>query len=183
MTVNGDAFVIKHWPGHTLIAVIDGVGHGQYANRASNAACTYIETHHRQPMEDLFMGTARACRGSRGVVMAVAVFDWRTAQITFASIGNIETRVYNASRDKMFSVRRGIVGLQMPKPRVTTESWEKGSIMLMHSDGLSAHWSLKKLQPMQHLPAAAIARKLLTGHAKDQDDATIAVIKDRRGDG
>ncbi|MBU2547035.1 MAG: anti-sigma regulatory factor, partial [Proteobacteria bacterium] len=45
MTVNGDAFVIKSGEGSTLVAVIDGLGHGQFAHRASQKAAEYVERH------------------------------------------------------------------------------------------------------------------------------------------
>lgn len=182
MTVNGDAFFIKHWPGHSLVAVIDGVGHGQFAHRAARASYAYLENHYRLPVDELFTGVARACLGSRGAVMAIAALDWHSRNIAFASVGNIETRLFNASRDKLFPVRRGIVGMQMPKPRVSTEQWERGGVLVMQSDGISTRWPLTELNAMLHLPASAIARRILNRHGKEQDDATVAVIKDRRTD-
>jgi len=179
MTVNGDAFLIKHWAGHSLVAVIDGVGHGQFAHKASTSARKYVDDHYRQPMEELFMGAARACRGTRGVVMAVADFDWERGTLTFGSVGNIETKVYNAARDKMFSVRRGIVGLQMPKPRIIEEKWDKGSLLVMFSDGVSPHWKPHELSLIAHQPAATIARRLLIQNAREHDDATMLIVKDR----
>ena len=75
--LNGDSFVILHWTGYTLAAVIDGVGHGAPAHKAATAARRYVESHVRQPIEEIFAGTARACQGTRCVVMALARFDWQ----------------------------------------------------------------------------------------------------------
>ncbi|MGD2105560.1 MAG: anti-sigma regulatory factor, partial [Anaerolineae bacterium] len=50
MAVNGDAFVIKRWGESVLVAVIDGLGHGQYAHRAAQQARQYVERHFDQPM-------------------------------------------------------------------------------------------------------------------------------------
>src|SRR5207245_2689415 len=38
MSVNGDTFVIQQWGESALVGVIDGLGHGQLAYRAAQAA-------------------------------------------------------------------------------------------------------------------------------------------------
>ncbi len=38
LTVNGDSFVVKQWNNSVLVGVIDGVGHGEPAHRAAEAA-------------------------------------------------------------------------------------------------------------------------------------------------
>jgi len=88
---NGDAFVVKHWNKFALIALIDGLGHGQYAHIAAQTAREYIENHYDQPLDVIFRGAGRACRATRGVVMALARFDWQEEPIKFkfASVGNI----------------------------------------------------------------------------------------------
>jgi len=175
--VNGDAFVIKHWDGYSLVAVIDGVGHGTYAHKAAISAKAYIETHFRQDIAHLFMGAARACRATRGVVMTLVVLDWSNREIHYAGIGNIETRTCNTSQDKQLSIRRGIVGVKMPVVRVSKESWNEGAIMVLHSDGISSKWQWQQL--LIHESATAIAQRILRGHARDNDDATVLVIKDK----
>src|SRR5713226_8505963 len=61
MPVNGDSFVIKQWGESALVGVIDGVGHGQFAYRAAQAAGHYVERHYEQPLADIFLGVARSC--------------------------------------------------------------------------------------------------------------------------
>ncbi len=180
MTVNGDTFVIRHWNGHSLVAVIDGVGHGQYAQRASQAARSYIESHYDQPLDMIFKGAARACRGSRGVVMAIAVFRWSDGEIKFASIGNIETRLFGVNKTDKFHLRRGIVGLQMPTPHVVTDLWAPGATLVLFSDGISSRWSQADLGVDRDSPSARLAHRILMDHVKENDDATVAVVKDRR---
>jgi anti-sigma regulatory factor (Ser/Thr protein kinase) len=96
MPVNGDAFVIKRWGEIALVGVIDGVGHGQFAYRAAQAARQYVERHYDQPLANIFLGVARTCRATRGVVMGLARFDWGQGTLTFASLGNIEARVFDS---------------------------------------------------------------------------------------
>jgi serine/threonine protein phosphatase PrpC len=206
MAVNGDAFVVKRWSGSALVGVIDGLGHGQYASRAAQAARQYVESHYDQPLDAIFRGVERACHGTRGVVMALARFDYgphnsqcdrdaSEVKLTFASIGNVEARVFplhpSASsiledsrtsqveakkRQLNFMVRRGVVGLNAPKPLITEHAWDLGNMMVLHTDGITTRWSWNGFHHLASKPASVIAAELLRALAKD-DDATVAVVK------
>jgi anti-sigma regulatory factor (Ser/Thr protein kinase) len=180
MPVNGDAFVIKRWGTSALVAVIDGLGHGQYAHRAAQSARQYVETHLDQPLDSLFRGVGRTCRATRGVVMALARFDFAGPDIrfSFASVGNIEVRVFGGLNRPQFIVLRGIVGGNAPNPRVTDHGWDPGMVMVLHSDGLTCHWGLGDFPELTHESASMMAQRLLRALAKEKDDATIVVVKD-----
>jgi len=49
-SVNGDTFVIKKYNQFLLVGVIDGLGHGQFAHKASQTARNYIESHFEQSL-------------------------------------------------------------------------------------------------------------------------------------
>ena len=61
--VNGDAFVIKQWAESALVGLIDGLGHGQFAHRAAQAARHYVESHFDLPLAQI--SGARAARAAR----------------------------------------------------------------------------------------------------------------------
>ena len=180
MSVNGDTFVIKQWENNSLVAVVDGVGHGMLANRSALKARNYIENHYDQPLTEIFRGASVACRSTTtGVVMAIATFDWVTSVIKFASVGNIETRIHNKTTPISFGLRRGVVGFKMPKILVNNEKWENGSIMIMHSDGLSTRWDWRTVLPFTTQSSTKLAQHLHRTLSKDNDDSTVMVIKDR----
>jgi anti-sigma regulatory factor (Ser/Thr protein kinase) len=174
--LNGDAFVIKQWAESALVGVIDGLGHGQFAHRAAQAACQYVESHFDLPLEQIFLGAGRACIATRGVVMALARFDWGQDRLTFASVGNIEVRIFPSSRSFHFIIRRGIVGLNAPRPVVTESPWAAGNLMVLHSDGLNTHWSWEDFPGLTGQPADVAAQALLRKLAKEDDDATVVVV-------
>jgi anti-sigma regulatory factor (Ser/Thr protein kinase) len=180
MTVNGDAFVIKRWSASALVAVIDGLGHGQYAHRAAQAAKQYVETHFDQPLDTIFRGVGRNCRATRGVVMALVRFDCAGDDIrfSFASVGNIEARVFGGANRQQFIVPRGIVGGNAPHPRVTEHRWDPGTVMVLHSDGVTAPWGWADFPDLTRESATTMAQRLLRTLAKDNDDATIVVVRD-----
>lgn len=175
---NGDAFVIKQWGGHALVGVIDGLGHGQFAQRASQTARYYIEQHFDQPLLSLFRGAGRACHGTRGVVMALARFDLAKQQLEVANVGNIEIRLIGGPK-KRFNpiVRRGIIGMNAPNPVCTQHDWEDSNILIMHSDGLRTHWEWSDFDELEHDTPSGVARRLLQALSKTDDDATILVAR------
>lgn len=175
---NGDALIIRQWPEHTLVGVIDGLGHGQFAHRAAQTARQYIEHHFDQPLESLFRGAGRACRATRGVVMALARWDLFRDKVTVATLGNIEVRLLGQGKPIYPVVRRGIVGLaNAPEPVFKEYPWTETSLLIMHSDGVRAAWQGEQLPRHGRLAAADIARELLERYARPDDDATVVVVQ------
>jgi anti-sigma regulatory factor (Ser/Thr protein kinase) len=180
MTVNGDAFVIKRWQASALVAVIDGLGHGQYAHRAAQTARQYVETHFDQPLDAIFRGVGRTCRATRGVVMALVRFDFGGPDLrfSFASVGNIDARLFGSSEGKRFIVHRGILGGSAPIPRVTEHRWGPGNVMVLHSDGVTHRWALEDFPDLLKESATVTAQRLLQALAETHDDATVVVVRD-----
>lgn len=176
-TLNGDAFVIKRWSENLLVGIIDGLGHGPFAHRAALTATNYVTSHFDQPLDQIFRGTGRACRATRGVVMALARFDWGQGQMTFAAVGNIEVRVFPGSPSFNVTMRRGIVGLNAPNPVVSEHSWSPDRLFVLHSDGVRTHWDWKEFPALADQPPAAIAQELLRCLAKENDDATVLAVR------
>jgi serine/threonine protein phosphatase PrpC len=178
MDDNGDAFVIKSWGVKSLVGVIDGLGHGELAHRAAEVARVYVENHCDLPLMDIFRGTNRTCRGTRGVVMALARFDAEQGTWEFASVGNIEARLCAGTAHRDFVVRRGVIGVNAPDPVVTEQRWAPGCLFVLHSDGLKTHWHCEDFAHLKKQPAARIAQELLRKLAKEEDDATVVVVKE-----
>jgi anti-sigma regulatory factor (Ser/Thr protein kinase) len=174
---NGDAFVVKQWGRNAIVGVIDGLGHGQFAQRASQTARQYIQQHFDQPLESLFRGAGRACRGTRGVVMALARFDLDRQKLTIASVGDIEVRLIGNPERFNLIVKRGIIGLNAPSPVASEHPWTSTSLLVMHSDGLRPHWAWDEFSDVAQAAPDMIARRLLQALGKMDDDATVVVAR------
>ena len=181
--VNGDAFVVQRWADHLLVAVIDGVGHGQHAHRAAAAARGHLETHVRSPLDRLFRGVAGDCQATRGVVMAVARIDVRAKRIQFASVGNIEVRMLHPTQKADLRVRRGVLGGRAPPAQVTEQPWPESAWLVMHSDGLNSRWRPADHPDLWGGTARNAAHALLSRIARDDDDATVLTVRDARRPG
>lgn len=177
---NGDSFVFKRWNDTVLVGVIDGLGHGEGAHKAAMAAKEYVESHYDSSLSRIFEGTERACRGTRGVVMALARFDWVGETVTVGSVGNIAIKT--DSEESLGTIpRRGVLGSNGPDPAVTTGDWDQNDRFVMFSDGVESHWDLRDHAEVFSEPATVVARRLLGQYGKDHDDATIVVVGPRGG--
>ena len=177
MTINGDSYFVKRWNDKLLLAVIDGLGHGRHACRASLRARGYLERFYHQSLPDLFRGVGRNCYGTRGVVMALALLDCSSQILQFASIGNVQVRVTGPPTPPKFVLRRGIVGMNAPNPVVTENPWKPDYTLVLYSDGVSSRWNWSDFNGIEDLSAEMVARQLLLHQARQTDDATVVVLK------
>lgn len=181
MTDNGDTFIVKRWSGSALLGVIDGLGHGKLAAQAAQTARHYVDSHYTQPLENIFRGVGRACVATRGVVMALARFDWEKdcqgMTLTSANVGNIETRVFGNPGPMNFIVRRGIIGLNTTNPKVTKHPWDPSYVLVLCSDGLITRWRWEDFPELTGASPSVAARRLLLKLARENDDATVVVAK------
>ncbi len=180
MAVNGDAYYIKKYGSKVLLSVIDGIGHGQFAHRASSKARRYLESHYEQPLELLFRGVNRECRATRGVVMALVRIDWKLGTMQHASLGNIETRLLGAEQSPRFMTKRGIIGQKLNIPHVTEHKWQENYILTLFSDGIQSHWNWNDFDTKINSSSDDLCRTIIRKLSRDNDDATILIIKGRR---
>jgi anti-sigma regulatory factor (Ser/Thr protein kinase)/serine/threonine protein phosphatase PrpC len=173
---NGDAFIVKEWKHNLLVGLIDGLGHGEPAQKAALAAQNYVQTHYDQPLDKVFSGANRACRATRGVVMALARFLSIT-RMSFASVGNVEARALRGHERIPFAVQRGIVGTQEIHAHVQEFAWNSQAVFVLHTDGLQSHWQWSDFAGLEREAAQMIASKLMRKLADDNDDATALVVK------
>lgn len=173
---NGDTIIMKQWEGSALVGIIDGLGHGRFAQKASQTARQYVEQHFDQSLENLFRGVGRACRATRGVVMALCRFDLARQTVSIASVGNVEMRLIGCDHARLV-VRRGVLGLNAPNPVVSENPWTSSNILIVHSDGLRTRWQWDEFKDVAQERPSVIARDLLNKLGKMEDDATVVVVK------
>lgn len=173
---NGDAFVVKQWQGRMLAGVIDGLGHGEFAQKAAIAAQQYVQAHFDQPLEKIFLGAGRACRGTRGAVMALVRLTSPT-QMEWASVGNVEVRAWSESVKVPFAVKRAILGMEQVNVHAQSLEWKPGWLLVLHTDGLRTHWQWGDFPGIEKEPAQVVAKKLMRELASGRDDATVLALK------
>jgi hypothetical protein len=109
--------------------------------------------------------------------MALARFDLNQQKLTVASVGNVEVRLIGNPERFNLVVKRGIVGLNAPSAVPTEHPWTSTSLLIMHSDGLPAHWAWGEFPDLARAAPAVVARRLLQVLGNIDDDATVIVAR------
>jgi anti-sigma regulatory factor (Ser/Thr protein kinase) len=174
----GDAWCCDVTPLRTRFTVADGLGHGVFADEAARSSIRYIaESKSPQPAEAIEDAHLRL-RATRGAAVAVADVDLAAGRVTFAGVGNVAGAIVSSSGTKrqMVSIN-GILGHQMTKARQYEYPFEADSLLILHSDGLSANWSWDKYPGLFQRHPSVIAGVLFRDFRRIRDDATVVVAR------
>jgi hypothetical protein len=115
--------------------------------------------------------------GTRGAAGACALLDTARAKIAYAGVGNIAGTVMTAARSRGMVSHNGTLGMQLLRSQQFEYDWPGDACVVMHSDGLSARWSVGSYPGLFMRHPAVIAAVLYRDHGRQRDDATVLVVK------
>jgi serine phosphatase RsbU (regulator of sigma subunit) len=178
---SGDAYAVKAWEKKILIAVIDGLGHGE---KAADAARIAVETliNHVSDTDDV-VSFVRQCHEAllrtRGVVLSLALFDAENNTMTWLGIGNVDGLLLRADPQTnparvSLLLRGGVVGYQLPSLRASTISVARGDLLIFFTDGIRSGFE-KEVNPGD--PPQQIADRIITNYYRNTDDALVLVAR------
>lgn len=154
--------------------VIDGLGHGEEAERAARAGeKTFALAPFTSPtllLEDVH----HAMIGTRGGALAIAQFDG--SALRFIGIGNIGASLIAPDKSRGLASHPGIVGGQYRKAQPFDYAQVNGHLLIMYSDGLQSRWNLQDYPGLVHRHPAVIAAILHRDFCRGRDDVTVLVI-------
>ncbi len=176
-TACGDAWTMETHPDGATFMVVDGLGHGPDAARASAVA---VETLHLDPghaaIRILEAAHARM-RTTRGAALAVMRHERSSGELVFAGIGNISaTIVENGTRRAMVS-HNGIVGHNVHRLQEFRYAWPRGALLIAHSDGLATQWDLAAFPGIASHHPSIVAAALFGAHTRHRDDVVVMVAR------
>jgi anti-sigma regulatory factor (Ser/Thr protein kinase) len=175
--VCGDSYLVRRRGALTLLAVVDGLGHGAGAKEAADAALDSLDEWEGEPLDELLTAAHHALRATRGAVAAVAVVDDARGQISYAGVGNISARAFNAPEPVTLIPVNGLLGGRLGKPRVWTHRWAAGATLVMTTDGLSESWDISSYPGLLERSPQLLAGVLMRDYNRRTDDATVLVAK------
>jgi hypothetical protein len=175
--MNGDAYYISEHGGETLLAVVDGLGHGRGAHEAARAAVETLEQWRGEPLNEVVLGVHDALRATRGAVMGAVVLDPARETFSYAGVGNVEVRVLGASEPARPIPTNGTLGARLSQVRVWPHRWTEGTTLVIASDGISATWDAASYPGITTRSTQLLAGVLLRDFARNSDDATVLVYK------
>lgn len=172
----GDAWHLAIEPGRFSVMMADGLGHGEYAERAALAG---EEVFAKQAfldaqvlMNDMHIGMT----GTRGAAMATAQYDATTDHLRFTGVGNIGGSLISPEKSRGLASHPGIVGVQFRKAQPFDYPQVTGQLLILYSDGLQSRWNLADYPGLIYRHPALIAAILHRDFCRGRDDVTVFVI-------
>ena len=173
--VSGDAFYLRHLSDGFVFGVIDGLGHGHEAHHAAETAVRVIDVNHRKPLDVIVDSCHTALENTRGAALSLGCLNYPTGRFFHVGIGNIETRIYVENRMEKLMIYNGTVGVVLPHFRVSLTPAGYGSLIIMHSDGISDKFELDALD--RRRTPQEITHHIMSRFSRSHDDATVLAVK------
>jgi phosphoserine phosphatase RsbX len=176
---SGDVCLVKRVGKGTLVAVIDGLGHGQEAASAAHAAVAALERYSREPLIELVRRCHDAMIGLRGVVLGLAYLDPQAATLTWLGVGNIGGILLRANlgnRPARITLvpSAGFIGAEPARPTTRSVPLALGDTVILFSDGVNEGFADSLV--LSNTPQE-IADLVITRHVKGNDDALVLVAR------
>jgi anti-sigma regulatory factor (Ser/Thr protein kinase) len=175
--INGDAYFITARGRRTLLAVIDGLGHGPGAKEAADVAVDSLDEWMGEPLEEVLPALHNALRATRGAVIGAAIIDEAAGRFHYSGVGNVMVRVYGAPEHTTPLSANGTLGARLGNLRVWTYPWAEGATLIMASDGVSASWDIESYPGLLQRSPQLLAGILMRDYGRNADDATVLVAR------
>ena len=171
-TRSGDRGVVLPFPGGALVAVIDGLGHGDEADAAAEAAHRVLAGAPSEDVSELVRRCHEALRRTRGVVMSLASFH--RDKMTWLGVGNVEGVLVRGSSSEVIATRGGTIAYTLPPLNPRSLAVAPGDTLVLASDGIKH--GFKAAVSADRSPQE-IAELVIAEWAKPTDDAQIVVAR------
>lgn len=170
----GDAWHLVSKGDATSIMVVDGLGHGTFAAEAAQAGIdAFIASAWDEPQQVLTRAGA-AMSKTRGGAAACARLE--RDRLVYAGIGNISGALISPERSQGLVSHAGTLGMQVRRAQQFEHARAANTLLVMHSDGVSARWSYKdRPEFFAHHPGV-IAAVIYRDNGRERDDATVVVV-------
>ncbi len=171
--VSGDLHVVLEGGSVIVVAVIDGLGHGLGAHKASAAVAEGLRGVPMDAEPDTFLQAAHgAARSTRGAAVSVACLDLDAGLLRWAGVGNVAAALLSPMDGPRhwLSPQPGIIGHRMPRPVAASHRLTPGQLLLLATDGLKADFA-HSLPPLPSM--VTLGHEILAASARDNDDALV----------
>ena len=170
--------------GKIMLCVVDGLGHGQGAEKAARAAVDYVAQHVSEPLPDIFAGCDRAIQCTRGVVMGIAVVDEEAGTLTYAGVGNpriIIVRVHCLAPGIEGTVRLpnrpGVVGGGCRKVLPETVPLSPSDLVVLCTDGIPSEVDIAGYEDALCVDVQQLAERIVRDWGRESDDVAVLVFR------
>lgn len=176
--VCGDGFFMHRENGAMRLLVVDGIGHGTEAAKASDAAIDQFRGCVPAQPQDAISDLNAALRNTRGAAASVAFADASSRELQFCGVGNISAAIFDVTgKSRSLVSMNGTLGHENRTFRAYSYPWADGATLIVHSDGLGTRWQLDTYPGLLARDPALVAGVLFRDFARRRDDATVVVVR------
>jgi anti-sigma regulatory factor (Ser/Thr protein kinase) len=176
-TACGDGWIVRADQDRYVVMLVDGLGHGADAAAAAQAATGAIAANLRRGAVDLLDTVHGALRSTRGAAAALAVVKPGAGAGEFCGVGNVTCVARSDGKSRNLVSHNGILGHQVRRLQDFAFPFPPRSLLIMHSDGLTARWSLDDYPGLEARHPALIAGVLYRDFRRGTDDASVIVAR------
>jgi anti-sigma regulatory factor (Ser/Thr protein kinase)/serine/threonine protein phosphatase PrpC len=176
-SVCGDAWSASHDADRSIYVVADGLGHGPFAAEAAQEAVRIFNDMPNRAPEFILREIHRALAKTRGAAVSIAEILHREGALNYAGAGNVSAVMHSGGKSKSVVSMNGTVGHSVAKFQQFSYPWEKNSLLIMHSDGLTSRWNVEQYSGLASRHPALIAAILYRDFSRGRDDATVLVTR------
>lgn len=175
--VSGDRWACKNQGQHQLYLVVDGLGHGFHASTAAAVAVEIFSDATTLNPSELVQQMHGPMKSTRGAALAIVSLDGDRHVASYCGVGNISAMIQNSHRVMNLISHNGTVGHQARQIRAFEYPYVQGDLLVMHSDGISTHWSLNTYPNLTEAAPSAVAAVLHRDFNRGRDDATVLAVR------
>lgn len=173
---SGDLHFVRELRQRVVLAVVDGLGHGDDAAVAARVAVAVLERSSDEPVAALLMRCHEELKKTRGVALSLASVDANDGTVTWLGVGNVAgVLIHAAGGDREGLITRGgVVGFNLPPLRSVTLPVARGDTLILATDGIRSSFA-DDLSPGGS--PQRIAQEALDRHWRGTDDALVLVAR------
>lgn len=179
-TVSGDDWADGEDRGRSLMMLVDGLGHGAWANEAATEAIKSFRLNLGLAPAEIIDAIHQSLRHTRGGVAAVAEVSAARDRLTFAGTGNISGILLSPEGQRNMVSQPGTLGQELRKVLTFDYPWSPESLLILHSDGLTSRLDFSRHQDLRSRSPALIAGVLYQEYKRGRDDAAVLVAREAR---
>ncbi len=176
---SGDMYLVKLLAHGALVAVIDGLGHGQEAAQAAKIAAETLDAFAGEPLIALVNRCHEALRQTRGVVMSLACFQESDSTMTWLGVGDVEGVLLHqdalpSPRQENLVLKGGLLGNHLPHLVDSVLHVARGDLLIFATDGIRPDFAKHVI--LTESPQR-IADRILAECRLGTDDALTLVVR------
>jgi negative regulator of sigma-B (phosphoserine phosphatase) len=162
-----------------LVAVIDGLGHGEEAATVSKTAAALLKSFADEPIISLVERCHEKLRGTRGIVLSLACIDPEHGMMTWLGVGNVQGvwmrgDAKKGNAQELLLLRAGVVGSQLPPLQASVLPVAREDTLFFATDGIRGGFS-ETLNALENPQRAA--DRILANYRTGSDDALVLAVR------